>query len=104
MLVLPYAMDTNDWKFIDSDPWGSPRAYLDYLKCSLDVLLAEGERGLPRMLNVGLHLRIVGRPGRLWALREFLTYLKELGPRVWVARRIDIARHWRQAEPCRRDG
>jgi len=104
MLVLPYAMDTNDWKFIDDDPWGSPRAYLDYLKCSLDVLLAEGERGLPRMLNVGLHLRIVGRPGRLWALREFLIYLKELGPRVWVARRIDIAQHWRQVVPCRPGG
>lgn len=104
MLVLPYAMDTNDWKFVDGDPWGSPRAYLDYLKCSLEVLLAEGERGLPRMLNVGLHLRIVGRPGRLWALREFLTYLKEQGPRVWVARRIDIARHWRQAAPCRKGG
>jgi peptidoglycan/xylan/chitin deacetylase (PgdA/CDA1 family) len=104
MLVLPYSLDTNDWKFIDGDPWGTPRAYLDYLKCSLEVLLAEGDRGLPRMLSVGLHLRIIGRPGRLWALREFLEHLKKLGPRVWVARRIDIARHWRQAVPCRQGG
>lgn len=94
MLVLPYALDTNDWKFFEGDPWGTPTAFLDYLKCSLDVLLAEGERGLPRILNVGLHLRIIGRPGRCWALREFLTHLRSLGSRVWVARRVDIARHW----------
>lgn len=94
MLVLPYALDTNDWKFFEGDPWGTPKAYLDYLVCSLETLLLEGERGLPRMLNVGLHLRIIGRPGRAWALREYLKYLKSLGPRVWVTRRIDIASHW----------
>lgn len=94
MLVLPYALDTNDWKFFDGDPWGTSRAYLDYLTCSLEMLLDEGERGLPRILNVGLHLRIMGRPGRSWALREFLRHLQSLGSRVWVARRVDIARHW----------
>jgi len=99
MLVLPYALDTNDWKFFDGDPWGTPRAYLDYLLCSLEMLLDEGDRGLPRLLNVGLHLRIIGRPGRSWALREFLRHLQGLGSRVWVARRADIARHWLATVP-----
>jgi peptidoglycan/xylan/chitin deacetylase (PgdA/CDA1 family) len=99
MLVLPYALDTNDWKFFEGDPWGTPQAYLDYLKCSLEVLLDEGARGLPRILNVGLHLRIIGRPGRFWALREFLMHLQSLGPRVWIARRVDIARHWLATVP-----
>ena len=101
MLVLPYALDTNDWKFFEGDPWGTPQAYLDYLKCSLEVLLDEGIRGQPRMLNVGLHLRIIGRPGRSWALREFLKHLQALGSHVWVARRIDIARHWLAKVPPR---
>ncbi len=101
MLVLPYALDTNDWKFFEGDPWGTPQAYLDYLKCSLDVLLDEGIAGQPRMLNVGLHLRIIGRPGRSWALREFLKHLQQLGSHVWVARRIDIARHWLAKVPPR---
>jgi len=94
MLVIPYALDTNDWKFFEGDPWGTARAYLDYLQCSLEVLLEEGARGLPRILNVGLHPRIIGRPGRCWALNGFLEHLQSLGSRVWVARRIDIARHW----------
>lgn len=102
LLVLPYALDTNDWKFFEGDPWGSSRAYLDYLRCSLELLLEEGERGLPRILNVGLHLRIIGRPGRSWALREFLAHLQSLGSRVWVARRIDIARHWLASVPPER--
>jgi peptidoglycan/xylan/chitin deacetylase (PgdA/CDA1 family) len=99
MLVLPYSLDTNDWKFFEGDPWGTPKAYLEYLLCSLETLLDEGEHGLPRVLNVGLHLRIVGRPGRSWALREFLKQLQELGPRVWVASRVEIARHWLAAAP-----
>lgn len=99
MLVLPYTLDTNDWKFFEGDPWGTPKAYLEYLVCSLETLLDEGERGLPRVLNVGLHLRIIGRPGRAWALREFLKHLKMLDSRVWVATRLQIARHWQAAVP-----
>jgi peptidoglycan/xylan/chitin deacetylase (PgdA/CDA1 family) len=102
MLVLPYALDTNDWKFFEGDPWGTPRAYLDYLLCSLEVLLEEGGRGLPRMLNVGLHLRIIGRPGRCWALIELLKHLRSLGTAVWVAPRIAIARHWLASVPSHR--
>jgi peptidoglycan/xylan/chitin deacetylase (PgdA/CDA1 family) len=99
MLVLPYALDTNDWKFFEGDPWGTPKAYLEYLVCSLETLLDEGDRGLPRVLNVGLHLRIIGRPGRAWALREFLKHLQTLESRVWVATRLQIARHWQAAVP-----
>ena len=99
MLVLPYALDTNDWKFFEGDPWGTPRAYLDYLLCSLEMLIEEGIRGRPRILNVGLHPRIIGRPGRSWALRGLLEHLQSLGSRVWLARRIDIARHWLEHVP-----
>jgi peptidoglycan/xylan/chitin deacetylase (PgdA/CDA1 family) len=99
LLVIPYALDTNDYKYFEGDPWGTGEAYLQYLKTSLTVLLAEGGRGYPRVLNVGLHLRIIGRPGRSWALGEFLTHLRTLGDQVWVARRVDIARHWLTAVP-----
>ena len=101
MLILPYALDSNDFKFIANDPWGAPSAYLEYLDRSLEVLLEEGQRGEPKMLNVGLHLRIIGRPGRFWALQKFMEGLKHLGNRVWVARRIDIAQHWLTHHPAR---
>ena len=94
ILVLPYALDTNDYRFVEGDPWGAPQAWLDYLEASLDILLAEGRRGWPRILNVGLHLRIAGRPGRFWAVERFLEHLATLGDSVWVATRLDIARHW----------
>ena len=99
MLIVPYALDSNDFKFIAGDPWGSPQAYFDYLRCAVEFLLDEGKRGEPKMLNIGLHLRIVGRPARLWALEKFMQYLQDLGDRVWVARRIDIARHWLATQP-----
>ena len=99
ILVIPYALDTNDYKFFEGDPWGTGQAYLDYLRSSLTILLAEGARGYPRVLNVGLHLRISGRPGRLWGLREFFAHLNALGDQVWVARRVDIARHWLAVVP-----
>ncbi len=99
MLVVPYSLDTNDFKFIVGDPFGAPSAFLEYLKRSVEVLLEEGERGGPKMLNVGLHLRIIGRPGRLWAIQKFIEYLESLGDRVWVARRLDIARHWLSTHP-----
>ncbi|SLN75247.1 polysaccharide deacetylase family protein [Oceanibacterium hippocampi] len=99
MLVVPYSLDTNDFKFIVGDPFGAPSAFLEYLKRSVEVLIEEGERGGPKLLNIGLHLRIVGRPGRLWAIQQLLEYLKSLGDDVWVARRIDIARHWLSTNP-----
>ena len=78
---------------------GAPSAYLEYLERAVEVLLEEGQRGEPKMLDVGLHIRIIGRPGRFWALQKFMEHLKRLGDRVWIARRIDIARHWLAHNP-----
>ncbi|MGE0153532.1 MAG: polysaccharide deacetylase family protein [Reyranellaceae bacterium] len=95
VLIVPYALDTNDYKFFSGDPWGTANAFLDYLKTALDVLLEEGDRGqTSSILNVGLHLRIIGRPARFAGLSKFVQHVASLGDRVWVARRIDIARHW----------
>jgi peptidoglycan/xylan/chitin deacetylase (PgdA/CDA1 family) len=99
MLIVPYSLDSNDFKFISNDPWGAPSAYLEYLERAVEVLLEEGRRGEPKMLNVGLHIRIIGRPGRFWALQKFMERLQQLGERVWIARRIDIARHWLAHHP-----
>jgi peptidoglycan/xylan/chitin deacetylase (PgdA/CDA1 family) len=99
MLVLPYALDSNDYKFFESDPWGTGRAFLDYLSSALEVLVDEGRRGAPKLFNVGLHLRIIGRPGRFWALERFLEELSRRGNEVWVATRLEIARHWLEHHP-----
>ncbi len=99
MLVIPYSLDTNDFKFIAGDPFGAPSAFLEYLQRSVDVLLEEGERGDPKLLNVGLHLRIIGRPARLWAMQKFLEYVTSFGDKIWMPRRIDIARHWLATHP-----
>ncbi len=89
-LIIPYALDTNDMRFATQQGFNSGDQFFAYLRDSFDVLYAEGGR----MLNVGLHCRLAGRPGRLAALQRFIGYVLE-HDRVWVARRIDIARHWR---------
>lgn len=99
MLVVPYAIDTNDYKFFEGDPWGTPQAFLDYLRAALEVLLEEGARGQPKMMSVGLHLRIVGRPARFMAVARFLDHLDSLGEDVWVATRAEIARYWLATYP-----
>jgi putative urate catabolism protein len=87
-LVVPYTLDANDMRFATAQGFNSGDQFYAYLKDSFDVLYAEGGR----MMSVGLHCRLVGRPGRLKALEKFLKYVK--GRKVWIARRIDIARHW----------
>jgi peptidoglycan/xylan/chitin deacetylase (PgdA/CDA1 family) len=94
MLVLPYALDANDMKFFHPNGWATPQAFLDYLRCAVDQLVHEGTGGIPKMLSVGLHLRIIGRPARLWALDRFLEHVAGYADAIWVARRLDIARHW----------
>ena len=100
-LVVPYALDTNDARFTTAQGFNSGEQYYGYLKDAFDVLYAEGDpNGLdaPKMLSVGLHCRIVGRPARLASLARFLDYVQQRQD-VWCARRIDIARHWIATQP-----
>ncbi len=96
MLIVPYALDSNDMRFATGS-FGSGEPFWQYLRDSFDVLYAEGAEA-PRMMSVGLHCRLAGRPGRAAALAKFLDYVAA-HERVWVCRRIDIARHWRSEHP-----
>lgn len=92
-LVIPYTLDVNDMRFVTAQGFNSGAQFLQYLKDSFDVLYAEGAH-TPRMMSVGLHCRISGRPGRFAAIEAFLRYARSHDD-VWFCRRIDIARHWR---------
>lgn len=91
-LVVPYTLDTNDMRFASPQGFNSGEQFFQYLRDSFDVLYAEGEAA-PKMLSIGLHCRIVGRPGRFAALQRFLDYVQN-HEHVWICRRIDIANHW----------
>ena len=90
---MPYTLDANDMRFATPQGFNAGDQFFAYLKDRFDVLYAEGEAGAPKMMSIGLHCRLVGRPGRAAALARFLDYIKG-HDRVWVARRDDIARHW----------
>ncbi len=92
-LIVPYTLDANDMRFATPQGFNSGDQFYAYLKDSFDVLYAEGTTGAPKMLSVGLHCRLVGRPGRAAALARFLDYVRN-HDHVWVATRLDIARHW----------
>ncbi|RVU86597.1 allantoinase PuuE [Leucothrix sargassi] len=96
-LVVPYTLDTNDMRFATPQGFNSGEQFFQYVKDAFDVLYAEGETE-PKMLSIGLHCRLMGRPGRFRALQKFLDYV-QAHERVWVARRIDIAKHWMQTHP-----
>lgn len=96
-LIVPYALDTNDMRFAAPQGFNSGEQFLQYLKDAFDVLYGEGAEH-PKMLSVGLHCRLIGRPGRFRALQRFLDYVEQ-HDRVWVTRRVDIARHWRAHHP-----
>ena len=100
-LVLPYTMDCNDMRFGLPQGFSQGDEFFEYLRDSFDVLYAEGEDA-PRMMSVGMHCRILGRPGRLRGLQRFLDHV-ERHDQVWVTRRIDIARHWQQVHPFNAD-
>lgn len=91
-LIVPYTLDTNDMRFASAQGFNAGDQFFNYLKDSFDTLYTEGDQ-TPRMLSVGLHCRLVGRPGRIAALARFLDYINDF-EQVWVARRIDIAKHW----------
>ena len=97
-LIVPYTLDTNDMRFASPQGFNAGDQFYNYLKDSFDTLYAEGSH-TPRMLSVGLHCRLVGRPGRIAALARFLAYVQSFDE-VWVARRIDIAEHWLEKHPA----
>jgi OHCU decarboxylase len=97
-LVIPYTLDTNDMRFAAIQGFNSGDQFYAYLKDAFDVLYAEGKAGRPAMLNIGLHCRLVGRPGRSASLQRFIDYVKS-HDNVWLARRIDIAEHWKTTHP-----
>jgi len=96
--ILPYQLDSNDMKMW-TDPAYAPSQWLEYAKRSFDQLYREGEAGNPKMMSLGLHLRIIGRPGRIWALEEFLRHVTSRGG-VWIASRRQIARHFAATCPA----
>jgi putative urate catabolism protein len=101
-LVVPYTLDTNDMRFATAQGFNSGTQFFDYLKDAFDVLYREGDpQGLdaPKMLSIGLHSRLIGRPARIAALERFLDYVQR-HEAVWICRRIDIARHWQVTHPC----
>lgn len=100
-LIVPYTLDTNDMRFAAMQGFNSGDQFFAYLKDAFDVLYAEGDPNdlnQPKMLSIGLHCRIVGRPGRAAALARFLDYVQS-HDKVWITRRIDIADHWRSVHP-----
>lgn len=99
LLVLPYALDSNDMKFFHPNGFVRAAEMVEYVNDALDVLLAEAGRAGPRLLNIGYHLRICGRPGRFPAFENVLSRLATLGDRVYVARRDEIARAFAAAVP-----
>ncbi|MBP2293154.1 allantoinase PuuE [Azospirillum rugosum] len=99
-LIVPYTLDANDMRFATNQGFNSGDQFYAYLKDSFDVLYAEGA-DQPKMMSVGLHCRLVGRPGRAAALARFLDYIRG-HDRVWIATRLDIARHWMAEHPYRK--
>ncbi len=96
-LVVPYTLDTNDMRFASPQGFSNGDDFFQYLRDAFDVQYAEGDER-PSMMSIGMHCRLLGRPGRMRGLQRFLDHI-ERHDRVWVTRRIDIARHWKQVFP-----
>lgn len=96
-LVIPYTLDNNDMKYCVAPGFNNGNDFYTYLKDAFDVLYAEGEIA-PKMMSVGLHARLAGKPGRIAALSRFIDYVRS-HDRVWICRRLDIARHWMKHHP-----
>jgi len=97
-LVIPYSLDANDARFVGAPGFSHGQDFYTYLRDSFDTLYEEGHHGPARILSVGLHCRLAGRPGRLAGLKKFLEHVKR-HEGVWIARRIDIAEHWAKTHP-----
>ncbi|MDO8450379.1 MAG: allantoinase PuuE [Rhodoferax sp.] len=96
-LIVPYTLDCNDMRFALPQGYSHADPFFHYLKDTFDVLYAEGAES-PKMMSVGMHCRLLGRPGRITALQRFLDHIEKFD-RVWVCRRLDIARHWKATHP-----
>ena len=100
-LVIPYTLEANDMRFATAPGYIEGEQFFQYLKDSFDVLYAEGEAGAAKMFSIGLHCRLIGRPGKMAGLQRFLDYARGHDG-VWFARRLDIARHWAATHPPQR--
>lgn len=96
-MVIPYTLDTNDMRFTQVQGFNNGEQFFQYLKDAFDVLYEEGATA-PKMLSIGLHCRLIGRPARMAALERFIQYAQS-HDKVWFARREDIARHWHREHP-----
>ncbi len=96
-LIVPYTLDANDMRFATPQGFNTAEQFLTYLRDTFDVLYAEGSER-PRMMSIGMHCRLLGRPGRFAALQRFLDHVAK-HDKVWICRRIDIARHWQRTHP-----
>ena len=97
-LVIPYTLEANDMRFATAPGYITGEQFYQYLKDAFDVLYAEGQAGAPKMMSIGLHCRLIGRPGKLAGLKRFIDYIQGFEG-VWTPRRIDIARHWAETHP-----
>jgi putative urate catabolism protein len=97
-LVIPYTLDANDMRFATPQGFNTGEHFYHYLKDSFDCLYAEGKAGAPKMMSIGLHCRLAGRPGRALGLAKFIDHVLS-HDKVWVARRAEIARHWLKTFP-----
>jgi peptidoglycan/xylan/chitin deacetylase (PgdA/CDA1 family) len=98
-LVIPYTLEANDMRFATAPGYITGEQFFQYLKDSFDTLYAEGQAGQAKMFSIGLHCRLIGRPGKIAGLKRFLDYAQSHDG-VWFPRRIDIADHWRQTHPA----
>ena len=97
-LIIPYSLETNDMRFASSPGYTNAEPFYQYLKDSFDTLYEEGQE-TPKMLSIGLHCRMIGRAGRIVALKKFIDYITSK-PDVWICRRDEIAKHWYEQHPA----
>lgn len=100
-LIIPYTLEANDMRFATAPGYITGGQFFDYLKDAFDTLYAEGQEGRPAMMSIGLHCRLIGRPGKIAGLKRFIDYISAF-PDVWCPRRNDIAQHWAATHPHQR--
>ncbi len=100
-LIIPYTLEANDMRFATAPGWVTGQDFFTYLKDAFDALYEEGVDGAPKMMSIGLHCRLVGRPGKITGLKQFIKYIQGF-ENVWTPRRIDVADHWAKTHPHQR--